>query len=588
MTDGISIGLTQGAQSANPTLDAYNTRTQQIAQTSLAQQKVQDDNTQRVFDLAAAGHTDEAKFVAQQKGLNIPDQIYQNGALVQSLSLAGKIHPDDPVAAQKFATAFSSTPGDFDTRVNTAMQAAPVTDPNDRKLQRDIQLARATSNIKATEPMTPYEQAQIANEREKNRQNSLDYGVTPVPQAPAAASPAPGAQPGNAGMNLAAADPLANSGTNLNNDTASINKAMGAEPSPAAAPVTGGPAAPPPSAGQPASGGAPEAAPPSSTVTPAAIPGATLPQDATGQAYIDSITNPHVRDAAQAYMEGRGAKPTARSLPYQKIGWEVALHADPTLNEATFPVRQKALVGFSSGPQGGVVNSVNTMIHHGDSFDTNLQKVGNRGSEWWNSMTNPLVAGTSDEFNALLKPVQADQTALTSEAAKTYKGQGGVATDGEIDKWIRPLSVNMGPQASKATVDEMIGGLLKGKLDGMKEQWQQAFPNDESNHYLDEESIAILKKRGIPIPDYAQGPYIPVRAGYTPGVHDANSVAPPAPPSDPADRYGLSPTPPAPAAGAPQKPAATPDATTQIPEGSAATNSLGHKIIFKGGQWTPL
>lgn len=241
--------------------------------------------------------------------------------------------------------------------------------------------------------------------------------------------------------------------------------------------------------------------------------------DLRGQDLIDSIPDSvkdseSIKDAAKAYMEGRGTKPTTRSQPYQKLGWQLAMHADPALNEATFPVRQKAMMAFSgSGPAAGVVSSINTMIHHGDSFDANLQKLGNRGSEWWNAVTNPIEGKSSDDFNALLKPVQEDMTALSAEAAKTYKGQGGVASDQEIKSWLGNLTQNMGPKASKATIDEMIGTLLKGKLDGMKEQWQQAFPGDESNHYLDPESLAILQKRGIPIPDYAQGPYTPVRPG---------------------------------------------------------------------------
>jgi len=173
MAGGISIGLVQGANSANPTRDAFDARAGQLTQQRTAdmqieRQKVSDQReTERfgmekqkfaneeiarkdadmlkVFEFAGAGYVDEARYLAQQKGLQVPDEIYSNADFAQGLSMAGKIYGDDKVAAQKFTQAWLATPPGTDTqaRLSAAQQAAGLaTNPEDRTLQRQISLEK--------------------------------------------------------------------------------------------------------------------------------------------------------------------------------------------------------------------------------------------------------------------------------------------------------------------------------------------------------------------------------------------------------------------------------------------------------------
>lgn len=140
--------LSRLQQPTNVVAQAYTDRTNQLdAQREAEAKKQQDAITQRdndmlkVFEFAGDGRTEEAKFYANQKGLQVPDEVLSNADFAKGLTLAGKIYGDDPVAAQKFTTAWmQSGGGDFQSRLTMAQQAAgKVIDPADREYQRKIQ-----------------------------------------------------------------------------------------------------------------------------------------------------------------------------------------------------------------------------------------------------------------------------------------------------------------------------------------------------------------------------------------------------------------------------------------------------------------
>lgn len=140
--------LSRLQQPTNTVAQAYEARTQQLdakrQEEAAAQQKAieqRDNDMLKVFEFAGDGRTEEAKFYAQQKGLQIPEEVLGNADFAKGLTLAGKIYGDDPVAAQKFTTAWmQSNGGDFQSRLAAAQQAAgKVIDPADREYQRKIQ-----------------------------------------------------------------------------------------------------------------------------------------------------------------------------------------------------------------------------------------------------------------------------------------------------------------------------------------------------------------------------------------------------------------------------------------------------------------
>lgn len=147
VSDNLIRGL---AQPTNHVAQAYEARTAQInqqreaeQQKKLAAEKQRDQDMQTVFDYAGDGYIDEARYYAQQKGLQVPDAIFQNADMAKGLSLSGKLYGDDVEKAQKFSLAWMQTSGnpDINARVMAAQQVAGIPmNSEDRQLQRQIAL----------------------------------------------------------------------------------------------------------------------------------------------------------------------------------------------------------------------------------------------------------------------------------------------------------------------------------------------------------------------------------------------------------------------------------------------------------------
>lgn len=119
----ISPQLLQGAGSANPTMDAFDARTNQIQQQqdkeSAALQADQDRKNnvfKQALSYAGDGYFNEAKYFAQQNGIDVPDEMLQNSAFSKGMANAMELYDDDPEAAMRYAQGFSSAQGDLMTR----------------------------------------------------------------------------------------------------------------------------------------------------------------------------------------------------------------------------------------------------------------------------------------------------------------------------------------------------------------------------------------------------------------------------------------------------------------------------------------
>lgn len=160
------------AQPVNHVAQAYEARTGQLEakrkeekneQAQIQQQR--DNDMLKVFEFAGDGRVNEAKYYADSKGLQVPEQVYQNADFAKGLTLAGKIYGDDPAAAQKFTTAWMQNPqGDFQTRLVSAQQAAGVPiNSNDREYQRKIAFEMwKLKNIPEKPPVSRFEAGQDA------------------------------------------------------------------------------------------------------------------------------------------------------------------------------------------------------------------------------------------------------------------------------------------------------------------------------------------------------------------------------------------------------------------------------------------
>lgn len=123
--------LGQIASGANPMASAYQATSGQLEQRRAAEreeeralQRQRDDDMHQVFKFAGDGFVDEARFFAQQKGLEVPDSVYKNATFAKGLDIAGTIYRDDPERAQMFAQAFVQSEGDLSSRFANGISLA--------------------------------------------------------------------------------------------------------------------------------------------------------------------------------------------------------------------------------------------------------------------------------------------------------------------------------------------------------------------------------------------------------------------------------------------------------------------------------
>lgn len=154
----VSVGLVEGTNSLNTTKEAFDTKTAQLqtardtdqsrqdagvareratTQFDQGQQDRKDNEMLKVFGLAGDGYIAEAQHFAQAKGLEVPQDIYNNAWLAKGLETAGTTHPSNPAAAQKFTMAWMSNQGGLQDRYMAGQQAAGVpVDANNRDFQQ--------------------------------------------------------------------------------------------------------------------------------------------------------------------------------------------------------------------------------------------------------------------------------------------------------------------------------------------------------------------------------------------------------------------------------------------------------------------
>ena len=123
--------------------------------------KDRDTQILKVMEMSAAGNTDEARFLAKQNGLQLPDVIYQNGDVARAMTLSAKAYPDEPQKAQMFTQAFMSAQGGLQEKVNAGIQAGGTpTTASQRQLNNQIALLKwkaANPQYSVTDPYKRYQ-----------------------------------------------------------------------------------------------------------------------------------------------------------------------------------------------------------------------------------------------------------------------------------------------------------------------------------------------------------------------------------------------------------------------------------------------
>lgn len=126
---------------------------QQAEKKAMTEAQMKRDNAMlKVFEFAGDGRIEEAKYYADQNGLQVPEEIYGNSDFAKGLSTAGNFYGDDPAGAQKFTMAWMQTRdiGDYGQRVIRASQMAGIpVNPKDREFQRQLKLEEFKNTLKS-------------------------------------------------------------------------------------------------------------------------------------------------------------------------------------------------------------------------------------------------------------------------------------------------------------------------------------------------------------------------------------------------------------------------------------------------------
>lgn len=192
-----------------------------------------------------------------------------------------------------------------------------------------------------------------------------------------------------------------------------------------------------------------------------AIPGNP---ELTGEEYLASV-EPELARQARMYIEGRRAFPTGAAMrnPRTQLAVNVAMQADPTLDEANSKTRVATRKDFTSGISSRNLTALNTAIGHLKSLQTISDKLNNFGSPAVNRPINTFqdqVLGDA-RYNNFRTVVQA----FSTELAKVFKGTGAPSLS-EIEDWKKSADPNMSPDQLRDYV-HLAAELLQSRIDAM-------------------------------------------------------------------------------------------------------------------------
>jgi hypothetical protein len=198
----------------------------------------------------------------------------------------------------------------------------------------------------------------------------------------------------------------------------------------------------------------------------------------TGQAFIDTLQNPDVKNKTQALLDGRAPYPTINSRTPSAIkqALEAAQQADPTYNASTAKVRMQTAESYApNGTNGKVLQSISTASGHIADLKEAYDALHNGSFTTANAVGNYIAGKTSSYDPKVTAAIGKFNTALNAvapELAKISAGTGGQVGEGEINKRRDAFSPNMSPTEFNSAITE-AASLVKSRADSLNEQYQQ-------------------------------------------------------------------------------------------------------------------
>lgn len=170
---------------------------------------------------------------------------------------------------------------------------------------------------------------------------------------------------------------------------------------------------------------------------------------------------------------------------------------DPTFDGTQFGVRAATKKAYTIGTQGQTITSANTVIGHLSDLADRVAKLNNSDFVPFNQIGNLARQTTSNPDLALM---MTDRQAVASELAKFFKGTG--ATDlTTTQEWLQRLDPSMGGNAMQSVIQDIVGNLMKSRLDEMKSQYQAAVGKPYDFAFISPKTASVLKKMNINLSD---------------------------------------------------------------------------------------
>jgi hypothetical protein len=190
----------------------------------------------------------------------------------------------------------------------------------------------------------------------------------------------------------------------------------------------------------------------------------------SGNDYLGAIP----RDRADIARKVAAGEIDVSSLPnrgnYRMQVLSDAARYDPSFNPSDYKTRLATRKDFTSGKSAQNITSFNTAIGHLDSLDRSIDKLGNRGSSWYNAATAPISEQTDPKYQVALKDFRTSKQAVIDELTRAFRGSGGNVHD--LVEWEKTINEAESPVALHAATSRAIE-LLHSRIDAVGDQYNR-------------------------------------------------------------------------------------------------------------------
>lgn len=192
--------------------------------------------------------------------------------------------------------------------------------------------------------------------------------------------------------------------------------------------------------------------------------------DLTGEEYLATV-DPELARQARMYIDGRRAFPkgAAQRNPRTQLAIDVAMQADPTLDEANAATRVATRKDFTSGLMARNLTSLNTAIGHLKSLQSDATKLNNSWSPDINWALNSIQSQRLGDPR--VNNFKTTARAFAAEIAKVFKGTG-VPSLQELKDWESSIDPNMSPEQLQGFVHK-AADLLQSRIDAVGEAYNR-------------------------------------------------------------------------------------------------------------------